>query len=85
MQTNTIAQLNRKQEVRGLKSEARNPKIETISNVQNTNSQGKKPHYRSKDVRLSLVEAPALISGNSDFESFGSAQDRFVSDFDIRI
>jgi len=47
---NTTAQCNIENPVFELKSEARNPKSETISNVQNTNFQNKIGHPAVTDV-----------------------------------
>jgi len=56
---NTTAQCNTENPVFELKSEARNPKSETISNVQNTNFKNKIGHPAATDV---------WYFGNSDFE-----------------
>ncbi len=56
--TNTTAQCNTENPVFELKSEARNPKSETISNVQN-------PNFQNKNARLAPVVV--LDFGNLNF------------------
>ena len=50
LKINTTAQCNIENPVFELKSEAQNPKSETISNVQNTNLQNKNGHPAATEV-----------------------------------
>jgi len=72
---NTTAQCNIENPVFGLKSEARNPKSETISNVQN-------PNFQNKNARLARVVV--LDFGNLNFV-LGSTVRCPAENFDIRI